>query len=287
MMNWIFGIILLTYVGMVNKPAYRIFDQGGVEVAYDSMLHELSQADIVLFGEIHNNALVHWLELQVAKDLYARDSSLVVGLEMLEADNQLLIEEYINGTIEERHFSQEAKLWNNYATDYAPVVDFAKKNSIAVIATNIPRRYASLVSREGIERLNSLGTQAKRWVAPLPVIIDTSLPSYQNMLDMMGEHTHSGMSGEKMVQAQVIKDATMAHFIQQNLPNAGIFLHLNGSYHSDNFEGIYWYLKQRSSDLNIKTVSCVEQATLNSLEEEKQGIADYIIVTPTDMAHSY
>ncbi len=284
MMHWFLSVILLA-VAMTDKPAYRIFDQDGTEVAYDSMLYELSQADVVLFGEIHNNALGHWLELQVAKDLYAQDSSLVLGLEMLEADNQLLLDEYLSGTIEERHFSQEAKLWNNYATDYQPTVDFAKKHAIPVIATNIPRRYASLVSREGVERLDSLDAQAKQWIAPSPVEIDTTLAGYRNMMNMMGGH--SGMSAEKMVQAQAIKDATMAHFIIQNLPDSGTFLHLNGSYHSDNFEGIYWYLKQYSPDLNIKTISCIEQAALDSLEEEKQGVADYSIVTPADMAHSY
>ncbi|WKN45979.1 ChaN family lipoprotein [Tunicatimonas pelagia] len=279
---------MTTQLLVMDKPAYRIFDGSGVEVSYESMVNTLDSADVVLFGELHNNALVHWLELQVAKDLYAQDSNLVLGLEMLEADNQLLVNEYLAGTIEQRHFVQEAKLWDNYRTDYEPIVAFAKKNGVSVIATNIPRRYASLVARQGIEKLDSVADQAKKWIAPLPVEIDTTLPGYQNMLNMMGGNvSHGGMSGEKMVQAQAIKDATMAHFIRQNIEREGVFLHLNGSYHSDNFEGIYWYLKQYSPDLNIKTVSSVEQTTLDSLEEEKQGVADYIIVTPTDMAHSY
>ncbi len=287
MINWIIPLILLIQL-IVDKPAYQIFDRTGKNISYDSMMAELSQADVVLFGELHNNALVHWLELQVAKDLHVQDSNLVVGLEMLEADNQLLVDEYLAETIQQRHFVQEAKMWDNYTTDYKPIIDFAKKNNVRVVATNIPRRYASLVSRKGIAQLDSLTDQAKNWIAPLPVEIDTTLPSYQKMLNMMGGNGgHGGMSGEKMVQAQAIKDATMAHFIQQNIKGEEIFLHLNGSYHSDNFEGIYWYLQQQSPDLNIKTISCVEQAKLDSLLEENQQVADFIIVTPSDMAKSY
>lgn len=287
MTSWIFAILLLTQ-WMVDKPTYQVFGRTGKGISYDSMITELSKADVVLFGEVHNNALVHWLELQVAKDLHARDSNLVVGLEMLEADNQLVVDEYLAGTIQQRHFMQEAKIWDNYSTDYEPIVEFAKKHNVPVVATNIPRRYASLVSREGIAQLGSLTDQAKHWIAPLPIKIDTTLPGYQNMLTMMGGSSgHGGMNGKNMVQAQAIKDATMAHFIHQNIEGEKIFLHINGSYHSDNFEGIYWYLQQKSPELTIKTISCVEQTDLDSLMEENQQLADFIIVTPEDMTRTY
>ncbi|MEM9673451.1 MAG: ChaN family lipoprotein [Cyclobacteriaceae bacterium] len=272
----------------MDKPAYRIFDKSGTVVPYDTLMQSLGEAEVVLFGELHNNALAHWLELQVAQDLYTRDSSLVLGMEMLEADNQLLLDEYLNGIIKERHFKQEAKLWDNYPTDYQPLVEFARTHQLPVIATNVPRRYASLVSREGMTALDSLSPSAKQWIAPLPIEVDIELPGYQNMLNMMGgAQGHGGMSGENMVMAQATKDATMAYFIQQNLPENGTSLHISGSYHSDNFEGIYWYLKQALPDLSIKTISCVEQASLDSLGTETKGVADFIIAIPSDMTKTY
>ena len=51
--------------------------------------------------------------------------------------------------IKEANFREEAKLWPNYNTDYAPILEFAKKNELDFIATNIPRRYASMVARNG------------------------------------------------------------------------------------------------------------------------------------------
>jgi len=286
--TWILSIILMLEPVVLDKPAYRIFDKNGTAVPYDTLIGSLDEAEVVLFGELHNNAIAHWLEIQVARDLHTQDSSLVLGLEMLEADNQLLLDEYLSGLIEERHFNQEAKLWDNYATDYQPLVEFARTHQLPVIATNVPRRYASLVSREGMAALDSLSTPAKQWVAPLPIEVDTELPGYQNMLNMMGgAQGHGGMSGENMVMAQATKDATMAYFIQRNLPENGTFLHINGSYHSDNFEGIYWYLKRVLPDLSIKTISCVEQDSLESLNTEARGVADFIIVIPSDMTKTY
>lgn len=286
-LSWILVCLLMGSV-MAGKPAYQIFDKNGKIVSYDSLIQELSKAEVVLFGEVHNDALVHWLELQVAQDLYKQDSSLMLGFEMLEADNQILVNEYLSGIIEERNFTQEAKLWDNHATDYQPLVTWAREKEVPIVATNIPRRYASLVSREGIGQLDSLSEEARRWIAPLPVDIDMALPGYQNMLSMMGgTQGHGSMNGENMVQAQAIKDATMAHFILQNLPADGVFLHYNGSYHSDNYEGIGWYLKQQKPDVAIKTISCIELPSLDSLAEDAQGLADFIIVTPTDMTKTY
>ena len=290
--------LLISFSAIAQKPAYQLYDSAGNAVNYDQMLSQLDSVDVILFGEIHNDALVHWLELQVAKDLYERDSNLVLGAEMLEADNQLLLDEYLSGTIEERHFEQEAKLWDNYATDYAPLLRFAQRGQIPLVATNIPRRYASLVAREGLAMLDSLPNAAKELIAPLPIEVDLSLPGYRSMLDMMGGRphgggsghggsSHGGMSAENIVQAQAIKDATMAHFILLNLPKKTTFLHFNGSYHSNNFEGTYWYIQRASPDLQIKTISSVSQADISQLEEDNYGLADFIFVVPDDMTKTY
>ena len=56
---------------------------------------------------------------------------------------------------------------------------------------------------------------------------------------------------QNLPKAQAIKDATMAHFILENWEKGKTFIHYNGSYHSDNFEGIVWYLKQENPNLYI------------------------------------
>jgi uncharacterized iron-regulated protein len=62
-----------------------------------------------------------------------------------------------------------------------------------------------------------------------------------------------------------------------------VFLHFNGSYHSDNYEGIIWYLKQADPGLKIVTITSAEQADMRKLSKESEGVADYILVTPESM----
>jgi uncharacterized iron-regulated protein len=287
----IITITFFLFAFTMDKPAYLLYNENGKEVKYSKMLGQLAEADVVLFGELHNNALVHWVQLEVVKDLKKEGRNLVMGAEMFEADNQLVINEYLEGTIEARHLESEAKVWDNYATDYKPLLDFAKKNQIPFIATNIPRRYASLVARQGLPVLDSLHASAKNYIAPLPVKVDMELPAYKNMISMMGGHGggngHGGMQAENMVNAQAIKDATMAHFILQNLQENSTFVHFNGSYHSDNFEGIYWYLKQANTELNIVTISSVEMEDISQWNEELKDRANYVISIPENMTKTY
>ncbi|MEM8968441.1 MAG: ChaN family lipoprotein, partial [Bacteroidota bacterium] len=233
---------LIVIIGQAQKlPAYQIFNQKGKPTSYAKMLRTLAKADVVLFGELHNNPICHWLELQLLRDLHQEYDSLVLALEMFEADNQLVLDEYLLGTIQEKHLLNEAKVWNNYATDYQPLIEFVKANDIPVVASNIPRRYANLVYRQGLAALDSLSDQAKQWVASLPITVNMQLASYQEMLTMMGGSSHGSNTGEaeNLVHAQAVKDATMAHFVLQQLPRP--ILHINGSYHSQDKEGIAWY----------------------------------------------
>jgi hypothetical protein len=84
-----------------------------------------------------------------------------------------------------------------------------------------------------------------------------------------------------------MKDATMAHFIMQNLSEGKSFLHFNGSYHSDYFEGIMWYLKRKDPYMKVLTIATVEQSDLDKLSEDLIMLADYIIVVPDDMTKTH
>jgi uncharacterized iron-regulated protein len=105
-----------------DKPAYKIFTKEGKSVDYEKMIKELTKADVIMFGEQHDNSIIHWLELQVTKDLYDKNNNLILGFEMFEADDQIVLDEYVTGVIEERHLLNEAKVWDNYKNDYKPLV---------------------------------------------------------------------------------------------------------------------------------------------------------------------
>lgn len=280
-------ILLLLLVGNATlafsqqKPAYILYDAKGKKVSYAKMLKTLQAKDIVLFGEYHNNAIAHWLQLEVTKDLHAQ-RALVLGAEMFEADNQEALDRYLKGEIDAKGLDTLARLWNNYKTDYAPLVKFAKANNLPFAATNIPRRYASMVSRGGFEVLDTLSDKEKAWMAPLPMAYDPELPGYVNMMTMMGDHANANFP-----KAQACKDATMAHFILQYYRTGSLFLHFNGAYHSDNYEGILWYLKQKNPGLKYATITTVSQADVSKLLAENKGRADFIICVDEDMTTTY
>ncbi|MDZ7848539.1 MAG: ChaN family lipoprotein [Owenweeksia sp.] len=161
-------------------------------------------------------------------------------------------------------------------------MDLARDSGHAFIATNIPRRFARMVYHSGFEALDSLNEEQKAWVAPLPITYNPELPGYKKMRSMMEGH-----GGENLPKAQAIKDVTMAHFILNNLPKGGSFLHFNGDYHSANFEGIGWYLKQKKPELKVMTISTRVQANVGMLEKDNQARADFIIVVDKNMTASY
>lgn len=268
-------------VAAQEKKAYQLFDKNGKKVNYSKLLKAAEKAQIVLFGEYHNNAISHWLQLELTKDL-AQKKQLILGAEMIEADNQKLLDQYLKDEINQKQLDSTARLWPNYKTDYKPLVDFAKENKMPFIATNIPRRYASIVFKKGFEGLENLTLEEKSWIVPLPILYDATLPGYVNMMKMMGDHTSPNMP-----KAQAIKDATMAYFILKNRKENSIFIHYNGTYHSDNFEGIYWYLKKTAPNLAVLTIASIEQKEIKKINTEDYNKADYIIVIDEDVTKTH
>jgi uncharacterized iron-regulated protein len=268
-------------VAAQEKKVYQLFDKNGKKVNYSKLLKAAEKAQIVLFGEYHNNAISHWLQLELTKDI-AEKKAVILGAEMIEADNQKQLDQYLKDEINQKQFDTTARLWPNYKTDYKPLVDFAKENKLPFIATNIPRRYASIVFKKGFEGLENLTLEEKSWIAPLPIAYDANLPGYVNMMKMMGDHTSPNMP-----KAQAIKDATMAYFILKNRNENAIFIHYNGTYHSDNFEGIYWYLKKAAPNLEVLTIATIEQKEINKINTEEYNKADYILVIDEDVTKTH
>lgn len=269
-----------------DKPAYKIYTAEGKKAEYADIIKETTKADIIFFGELHDNPIAHWLELEVTKSVFdAKGKDLILAAEMFETDNQILIDEYFSGIIKESSFESEARLWNNYKTDYKPLVNFAKENGLNYIASNVPRRYAAVVSSGGFEALEKVSPEGMEHIAPLPIEYDPELPCYKEMLTMqggMGAHASANLP-----KAQAIKDATMAYSIIKYRKEGQTVIHFNGSYHSDRYMGIIWYLNKYHPGLKILTISTVSQNDINKLDEESIGHADFIIAIPESMTRTF
>ena len=272
-----------------DRPAYRLFTAQGQPADYDQLLAQLAQADVVLFGEQHNDPIAHWLELQVTQDLnrLKGPGQLVLGLEMFERDVQPLVTQYVAGTLPDSAFERQSRPWPNYATDYRPLLTYARAEHLPVVATNVPRRYAQQVARNSLAALGALPAAEKPYVVRLPLKVDYALPGYQKMAAMFGGAGAHGGGSQNIIQAQALKDATMAESIRQNRQPGQTLLHLNGSFHSDNHDGIVAYLRAGKPGLKVQTLSVVSQAQLQTLDAESLNLADYVIVVPADMTKTY
>jgi len=286
------GIILLILFVLYSSlysddyRAYRIFDKNGQEVIFENILEGANNSEVVLFGEHHTNPICHWLQLELVKSLHtSKEGNIIIGSEIFEADDQIIINEYMDSLISYTRFKGEAKLWKSFKTDYKPIFDFAFDNNLKFIATNVPRRYASMVAKKGYSILDSITPAAKSFISPAPYLIDTTLPGYSKMAEMFGpEMSHKASF---MMRAQALKDQTMAHNIYINLEQKKTFIHINGAYHNLNYEGIIWYLKQKNKDMNILSIVTVSQENVNELEKKNIGLGDFIIAIPNSMTTTY
>ncbi|PHK36487.1 iron-regulated protein [Nostoc linckia z16] len=276
-----FVLIFTLIASAQEKSPYEFYTSNGKKADYGDVLKAAAGVDVVFFGELHDNSVVHWLQLELTKDV-AQKKPLVLGAEMIEADNQQVLDRYLAGEITQKALDTLARLWPNYKTDYKPLVDLAKQKQFRFIATNIPRMYASAVYKNGFEALEALPVEQKQFIAPLPIAYDANLPGYKAMLAMAGGH-----GGDNLPKAQAVKDATMAWFISKAFTPGSIFVHYNGSYHSDNNEGIIWYLRRLQPNLKIMAIAAVQQPDITSLKPESKDKGTYILVIDEDVTKTH
>lgn len=283
-------IVLLFLLGLTesfgqDKKAYTLFNAEGKEISYKEMMKILEKQDVVFIGETHNCPIAHWLEYEIVKDLYKKHKDkLTIGAEMFEADNQLILDEFLGKLITSERFETEARLWPNYSTDYSNIVWVARDHQLPLIATNVPRRYANMVKNGGFEALDKLSPEARKYIAPLPVKYESD-GSADEAFGLMMLTAGKQSNPENLAKAQAIKDATMAWFIAQNLKSK--FVHLNGNFHSDFKKGIIPYLNDYRPGLKIANICSVRQDEIDQLDEENEGRADFYICVPTDMTTTY
>lgn len=271
-----------------EKPAFRLLDAQAQPISYATAMQEMAQADIVLFGEIHNVGICHWLCLEMLSDLFQQKGAdgLQVGMEMFEQDQQHLLHQWITGELTDEAFRSAGRLWNNFDTDYLPLLDFCKIHHLPCFATHAPRPYARRVAQTGLSSLELLEPHEKAWIAPLPFPIDDSQRTYQKILEM-AQHPHMPGNARFFLEAQAIKDATMAHHILKFREPGKTFFHLNGTFHADFREGIVWYLRHWQPEVRICTLSTTMGKDLKEVPPDAPGKGDLLLWVPANTSRTF
>jgi len=285
----LFLLLLLSNIAFAQLKTenYKIYNTQSKSVcSLDEMINGLTLADVVFFGEEHNDPTGHQVESEMLQKLFQiHGKKQVLSMEMFEKDIQQVMNEYLQNLIREKNFIKEARAWNNY-NDYKPMIEFAKENELAVIAANPPNRYVNLVTRKGLSSLNTLNRSAKKWLPPLP--IDTATGAYyQNFLETMGGHTVSGM---EIYQSQNLWDSGMAHSISQYLKKnkKDKVFHVLGRFHSDEKLGTMAKLQKSNPRLKLLNVSCFSDKSFNEPNWSKfTKLGDFVIITNPELKRTF
>ena len=279
---------------------YRLYRGDGSPATMDDLASASQNADAIFLGEVHDDPTGHQVELQILERLAS--PRLALGLEMFERDVQPVINEYLSGFINEENLRTSARAWPNYKTDYRPLMEFAVKQKLPVIASNAPRRYVNRVYRLGSAALSPLPEYAAAWLAPLPYA--PASPAYaQKFRQEMAEHMPpsppptKGKPAETVaptmteadmahaLEAQSLWDATMAFSVADYLtrhPGSSV-LHVNGSAHTAEHLGIVEQLGRYRPATHSLVVTICPAALPLHFEMDMKSQGDFVVVTDSSL----
>jgi len=267
---------------------YKIYNTRTQKIAsIDNIISDLDKADVLFFGEEHNDSTGHQLEYILLQKLTEKyPAKMALSMEMFETDCQYILDEYLHGLIREKNFKTDARAWSNY-NDYRPLIEFAKSNNIPVIAANAPARYTNMVNRLGLNSLDQLDKTGKLYLPPLP--IDTATGAYyEKFAAIMGGH--ASMPGMQLYQAQNVWDATMGWSMATFLKGHHDYklLQINGGFHSEEKLGAAAQLLHYDNKARIINIAVYSDDSFDNPNWSKfSKMGDYIILTDPKLPRTF
>jgi uncharacterized iron-regulated protein len=267
---------------------YKIYDTRLKQIiTIDKIVADCRDADVLFFGEEHNDSACHYMENAIFMALHKQyGDDMVLSMEMFETDGQLTLNEYLAGFITESRMITDARAWSNYR-DYRPMVEYAKLNKIPVIAANPPRRYVNMVSRKGMRSLDSLSKESKKFLPPLPY--DTLAGRYREKFEEIMKGSPGAGSGN-IYYSQNLWDAGMSYSIYHYLrkhKRKKVF-HCVGKFHCDEKLGTAAQLQKRNPRLRILNISSFSDSSFANPDWEKfSQLGDYIILTDPNLKKTF
>ncbi len=290
----LFFIILMSNLiaAQISESSSRIYDAQGNPATMEQIINAAGNSDVIFLGENHDDATAHYLQLEIFRknfEKYGKTRKIALSMEMFERDVQTVLNEYLKDLITEKKFTDDSRPWNNYKTDYRPLVEYAKQNQLDVIAANAPRRYVNMVSRNGRDALGLLSPEAKKWLAPLPYA-QSSDAYTKKFTALMGGMPSNTQSVSKILESQTLWDATMAFSMAEYLKNNknALIVQLNGSFHSENRLGTVEQLLKLNPKLKVTVVTMRYEDDFNKFDKTKhENLGDFVILTDAKVPRSF
>jgi uncharacterized iron-regulated protein len=266
---------------------HRVFDAEHNRWAdLEGMAAELARADVVFFGEQHDDPGTHAMQRALLEAL-ARRRPVILSLEMFERDVQAVLDDYLAGRIGEDSLLAASRPWPRYATDYRPAVEWARANGWPVLAANIPRPIASAIARGGLAVLDTLGERRPLAAAEYRCGRDEY---FEKFAETMRAHVPGDTDSAKAAAldryyfSQCLKDETMAEAIARARTTHGdsaVIVHLNGAFHSNYRLGTAERVRRRLRDGDLVVVTAVPVPSLDGIRPSRDDrkLGDWLVYT--------
>lgn len=247
------------------------------DLSHQEIIQELTQADIVYLGEVHNRPQDHQAQLTILQQLHEENEDIAIGLEMFQRPFQGAINRYLDGEINEEQLREQTQYdqrWGFPWSYYAPLLRFARENDLEVLALNTPTEITRQVSSQG---LDSLDGEDFRYIPPREEIRTEDNPAYRERLkEVFKQHDH-GSNGnlENFIAAQILWDETMAEKVAetyQDNPEQQVLV-IAGKGHIVYGHGIPNRVERRLDEIDFTQRSVV---FMESQTEGDRAIADYL-----------
>lgn len=234
----------------------------GKEISLNKAINIASKYDVVFFDEYHDQRDIHQAELDFLQGFYQKNKDMILSMEMFERDVQPLMNDYLNNKISEQDFVQNSRPWANYQEDYRPLVEFAKKQGLYVLASNIPRRIANQYTKVGDLALID---EADKQYLPQKHLVEhgayyDKFVGYMSMGEGQGHMQMSKAKIEAFYKAQCLKDDTMAESIvlYKNAHKDIKILHVQGAFHGDSHLGVVEKVNKLNNSLKTLVITPIE-----------------------------
>lgn len=202
--------------------------------AFDEMIADLRDADVILVGEIHNHEPSLDFIATTFEALIKENDTLVLSMEFYERDEQVPLDDYLGGIIDYEQFVKLARRnTGNNPIAHLRMVELSRLHERPVIASNSPRRYTSIARKDGFEGYQKLNRKQLELIeVPSGLPTGSYADRFRDAMSGMAAH-----GGEEMIngflRSQTVWDQTMAESVSQGVNQGSSVFHVVGHFHVD------------------------------------------------------
>lgn len=187
-------------------------------VDFDRVLRRASASEVVLLGEMHDQAEHHRWQLHMISALQAVRGPMVLGFEMFPRRVQPVLDRWVAGELSEMQLLQQTdwpSIWGFDSALYLPLFHFARMHRLPMVALNVDRALIREVGRKGAAGVSESLREGVGQPAPAPAAYEKYL--FEIFLHHDGakaDATPNAVAFRRFVDSQTLWDRAMAEAIR-------------------------------------------------------------------------